>query len=110
MKYEKVTSMKKLEQSIVALNIQRSNDWLEVQELTDAIADSLKPANMARQAMAEFKTDRDFPKILKTITSFGAGALINQVTVKNTSNKFLRFSGKVLQVTVTNLVNRILKL
>lgn len=110
MKYEKVTSMKKLEQSIVALKMQRSNDWLEVKELTEAIAESLKPANMVRQAVAEFKADRDIASILKTVTSFGAGALIHQVTVKNTSNKFLRFAGRVLQVSVTNLVNRVLKL
>ena|SRR6056297_1657596 len=109
MKYQKVTSMKKLEQSIAMHELQRTNDWLEIKELTDSVAESLKPANMAKQAMSEFMADRDIAKILKTVTSLGAGALIHQVTVKNTSNTFLRFAGRVLQISVTNLINRILK-
>lgn len=109
MKYEKVTSMKKLEQSIVALEIKRTNDWLEVKELTDEVAESIKPANMAKQALAEFMADRDIAKILKAVTSLGAGALVHQLMVKNTSNTFIRFAGRVLQISVTNLINRVLK-
>ncbi len=109
MKYEKVTSMKTIEQSIVALEEQRKIDWVEMKVTTIAVAESLKPANMARQALAEFKADRDVAKILKTVTSMGAGALVHQLTVKNTSSTVLRFAGRVMQVTVTNLIDRILK-
>lgn len=110
MSISNINSMKSLNETIYLLEQSRKAQWQDIKDHTYEVAESLKPANMARQALADFKEDRNLINMIKHGLSLGAGALIHQLTVRNTKNGFLRFAGRLLQVSATNTINRILKI
>lgn len=108
--YQNIKNMKSLDESIYLLSQNRKAQWLDIKSHTYSVAESLKPANMARQALADFKEDRNLVSMIKHGLSLGAGALVHQLAVRNTNNGFLKFAGRLLQISITNTVNRILKI
>jgi hypothetical protein len=108
MNEQDVKNRESLEEAIYLLEQRRKIQWIEIKEQTYVVAESMKPANLAKQAMAEFLVDRNLGKVLKQAASLGAGALAHQLAVRNTSNNLLRIAGRFLQIAVTALVGRVL--
>jgi hypothetical protein len=108
MNEQRINSREALEEAIYLLEQRRKVQWIEIKEHTYIVAESMKPANLAKQALADFMVDRNLKKVLKQAASLGAGALVQQLAVRNTNNSFLRFAGRILQITVTNMVDRVL--
>jgi hypothetical protein len=108
MNEQDINNREALDEAIYLLSQRRKVQWIEIKDHTNVVAESMKPANLARQALADFMVDRNLKKVLKQAASLGAGALAHQLAVRNTSNNLLRIAGRFLQIAVTALVGRVL--
>jgi len=100
--------MKDLEQAIVVIEEKKEFEWLEIKTTAEAVTESLKPVNMIRQVATDFMADRDFKKILKHAASIGAGLAVQKVSVGKNSNAFVKFLGRMLQMSVTGVLDKML--
>lgn len=104
----KIKNMKDLEQAIAVIEEKRAFEWLEIKATAEAATESLKPANLVRQVISEFMADRDFRKILKHAASIGAGLAVQKASVSKNSGTFVKFIGRMLQMSVTAILDRML--
>lgn len=105
---QRIKNMKELDLAIAALEEQRKFDQVEIQTTAEAFGESLKPANLFRQLVSEFTTNKDIQKVLKHTTSIIAGLAAQKATVGKKSNFIMRFIGRMLQMSVTTVVDRLL--
>lgn len=105
---QRIKNMKDLDAAIAALEERREFEWLEVKATSEALADSLRPANLVRQVVAEFVANPDVRKMLKHGASLAAGFAAQRVSVGKKSNPIMRMLSRFLQMTVTAAVDRML--
>lgn len=104
----RIKNMKELNMAIEALEEQQKFEGVEIRATAEAFGESLKPANLVRQLIAEFVANRDIQKILKHTTSIFAGLAVQKATVSKKSNFFVRFLGRLMQMSITTVVDRML--
>lgn len=105
---QRIRNMKELDLAIAALEEERKFDRVEIQATAEAFGESLKPGNLFRQLVSEFTTNKDIQVVLKHATSIVAGLVAQKATVGKKSNFFMRFIGRMLQMSVTTVVDRLL--
>lgn len=104
----RIKNMKELDLAISALEEERKFNRVEIQATAEAFGESLKPGNLFRQLASEITTNKDIQKVLKHATSIIAGLAVQKATVGKKSNYFMRFFGRMLQMSVTTVVDRLL--
>lgn len=102
-------NMKELEQRIAVVQEKRDLQWLEIKATAELLSESVKPKNLVKQILDEKFGEKDIYKIIQRVAGIVSGFLVHKAAVDKKSSFFTRFLGRIGQVSITALVNKLLR-
>ena len=96
-----------LDSAILVLQNKRDHEFNDLKSQLHNVYESVKPINILKQTITEFKTSPDIKSnLLQTAISLGGGYLSKKVLLGNTHSLFKKILGYVLQYGVTNYISK----
>jgi hypothetical protein len=102
---ENIMSIVELRESILLLEIKKSNDLRLLKEQFKITYESLKPVNLMKNKINDLIESPDLKEtLLNTTLSLAAGYLSKKAIVGSTHNPLKQLLGMVLQIGVSSMV------
>jgi len=102
---KKITSLKDLQETILILELKRTNDWLLLKEDIHFTYESLKPANIIRNSITEMLSGPGLKSnLINLALSFATGVVAKKIIVGKSHNPIIKLFGTVLEMVVANKV------
>ena len=104
---KKITSTEELRESILLLEAKQAYEGALLKEQFKITYESLKPANLIKNALNELTQAPDLKAdLMGTTMSLAAGYLSKKMAIGSTSNPFKQVLGTLLQMGVTSIVSK----
>lgn len=102
---EKITSMDRLEEAILMLEIKKQHEFVMLKEQVELTYEKLKPANLVKSAVNNLVESPDLKAdLINGVMGIAAGYLSKKVAVGKTHNPVKNILGTILQMAVTGIV------
>lgn len=94
-----------LDEKIKLLKLKQSNDFEILKNQFDSTLDSLKPINIIKETIADFKESKDIKhSLIESALGIAGGFITRRMLVDKSSGMFKKITATVIQYLVSNFI------
>lgn len=97
----------KLDRAIAELELQRTLKFLELKQQLNLTYESIKPINILKQSLVDFKESTDVKSnLFQSVISIAGGYFSKKLLVGKSHSTFKKIVGYIVQYGVTNFISK----